>query len=157
VGDGTPTVFHPTPTVSRLWISRTNNRTSGDLCLYWPYSYHGSATEARGSTPLPTPAPMPVPAPAAAPPAPAPVAPSVPAVHTVTLTWAVSTSPAITAYNVYRSTTNGSGYTKIGNTTMQLTYVDTSVTNATTYYYVVTAVGAAGESGYSNQATAAIP
>jgi fibronectin type 3 domain-containing protein len=61
------------------------------------------------------------------------------------------------AYNVYRSTQNGSGYTKIGSTTTQLAYADTSVAYGTTYYYVVTAVDAAGESGYSNQTIAVIP
>ena len=57
---------------------------------------------------------------------------------------------------MYRSTTNGNGYVKIGSTT-QLIYVDASVVNATAYYYVVTAVDLSGESGYSNPVTAVIP
>ena len=132
------------------------------VCVYSAgTSLTASGEEAPSSTPpptpTPTPAPTPVPAPTPPPPAPTPAAPSVPAVHTATLTWAASTSPGVTGYNVYRSLKNASGYTKIGNTTTQLTYVDASVTNATTYYYVVTAVNAAGESGYSNQTTAVIP
>jgi fibronectin type 3 domain-containing protein len=39
-----------------------------------------------------------------------------------------------------------------------LTYSDTTVQNASTYYYVTTAVDSSGvESSYSNQATAVIP
>src|SRR5215470_12919810 len=90
-------------------------------------------------------------------PAPAPTPLPVPAIHKVTLTWVASTSAGVTGYNVYRSTTNGNGYVKIGSTTTQLIYVDASVVNATAYYYVVTAVDLSGESGYSNPVTAVIP
>jgi fibronectin type 3 domain-containing protein len=76
--------------------------------------------------------------------------------NTVTLNWTASVSPGVTAYNVYRSTQNGSGYTKIANTS-QVTYVDASVTSGATYYYVVTAIDAGVESGYSNQAIAVVP
>ena len=103
---------------------------------------------ASSSSPTPAPTPTPTPAPTPLP---------VPAIHKVTLTWVASTSAGVTGYNLYRSTTNGSGYVKIGSTTTQLIYVDASVVNATTYYYVVTAVDVSGESGYSNQITAVIP
>ena len=103
---------------------------------------------ASSSSPAPAPTPTPAPAPTPLP---------VPAIHKVTLTWVASTSAGVTGYNLYRSTTNGSGYVKIGSTTTQLIYVDASVVNATTYYYVVTAVDVSGESGYSNQITAVIP
>jgi len=78
--------------------------------------------------------------------------------HSVTLTWTASTS-TVSGYNVYRSTTNGSGYTKINSGLVAgLTYDDTSVQSGTTYYYVATAVDANGdESTDSNQATAVIP
>ncbi|HUN62514.1 MAG TPA: choice-of-anchor D domain-containing protein [Candidatus Sulfotelmatobacter sp.] len=78
--------------------------------------------------------------------------------HTVTLAWAASTS-TVSGYNVYRSTTNGSGYTKINSALVSgVTYSDTTVQSATTYYYVLTAVNSTGEeSAYSNQATAVIP
>ena len=46
----------------------------------------------------------------------------------------------LAGYNIYRSTTSGYGYTNIGNTTTgTVTFEDSSVTNGTTYYYVVTA------------------
>jgi hypothetical protein len=81
-----------------------------------------------------------------------------PTTHSVALSWTASTS-TVSGYNVYRSTTNGSGYSIInGGLVGTLTYVDSSVQSGTTYYYVTTAVDSSGnESTYSNQATAAIP
>lgn len=70
----------------------------------------------------------------------------------VGLTWtAVS---AATSYNVKRSTTAGGTYTTIASNVTDASYVDTSVTNGTTYYYVVTAVNSVGESNTSNEASA---
>jgi Cep192 domain 4/Abnormal spindle-like microcephaly-assoc'd, ASPM-SPD-2-Hydin/HYDIN/CFA65/VesB-like, Ig-like domain len=79
--------------------------------------------------------------------------------HTVSLSWAASTSSTVTGYYVYRSTTNGSGYAKlIGTPQASVNYTDSAVTNGTTYYYVTTAVdGSGNESAFSNQATAVIP
>jgi fibronectin type 3 domain-containing protein len=74
--------------------------------------------------------------------------------HSITLTWVASTSTNVTNYNVYRSTTSGSGYAKIANSTT-LTYTDSSGTGGTLYYYVVTALDSGGdESADSNQASA---
>lgn len=69
----------------------------------------------------------------------------------VALTWTASSGA--TGYNVRRSTTSGSGYATIGTPTTA-SYNDTSVTNGTTYYYVVQASNSAGTSGNSNQASA---
>lgn len=78
--------------------------------------------------------------------------------HTVSLSWTASTSP-VAGYNVYRSTTSGSGYVKINSSLVGgLTYTDSNVSSGTTYYYVTTAVDSNGvESVFSNQATAVIP
>jgi len=78
--------------------------------------------------------------------------------HSVTLSWTASTS-TVTGYNVYRSTTSGSGYVKLNSAlVIGLTYTDSNVLSGTTYYYVATAVDSSGnESGYSNEATAVIP
>ena len=92
-----------------------------------------------------------------------------PIVHSASLNWTPSISPGVTGYNVYRSTVNGTAYAKIGSTTTMQNYMDSSVQSGLTYYYVVTAVAPpcpqvitpttppCGESGFSNQATAAIP
>jgi hypothetical protein len=72
----------------------------------------------------------------------------------VTLLWdAVS---GATGYIVKRSTTAGGPYITIATNVTGTSYVDTTVTNGTTYYYVITAVdGNGNESGNSNEASAA--
>lgn len=81
--------------------------------------------------------------------------------HAANLSWTASTSSNVSYYNVYRGTTSGGPYNKIGSTTANsgaTTYTDSSVQAGQTYYYVGTAVDTSGnESGYSNQATASIP
>jgi hypothetical protein len=77
--------------------------------------------------------------------------------HSVTLSWAASSSSA-SGYNVYRSTTSGGPYTKLNSTLLTgLTYTDSTVSSGATYYYVVTDVTSGVESGFSNQATAVVP
>ena len=69
----------------------------------------------------------------------------------VSLSW--TASAGATGYIVKRSTTGGSGYVNLAtNVTTGLT--DATVINGTTYYYVVTATNAAGESANSTQASA---
>jgi hypothetical protein len=79
--------------------------------------------------------------------------------HSVTLTWAASTSSNITGYNVYRGATSGGPYTKLNSSVLAATtYTDSAVEAGQTYYYVTTAVNSLGvESIDSNQATAVIP
>jgi hypothetical protein len=81
-----------------------------------------------------------------------------PATHSVVLNWTAST-PAVSSYNVYRSTASGSGYTKINSGPVASTsYTDSNVQSGATYYYVTTSVDSNGdESAYSNQASALIP
>src|SRR5216684_8279467 len=69
----------------------------------------------------------------------------------VSLTW--TANAGATSYHVKRSTTNGSGYAQIAAPTVA-NYMDTNLTNGTTYYYVVTALNSAGESANSTQAFA---
>jgi hypothetical protein len=82
----------------------------------------------------------------------------VPVPHTVSLSWTASTS-TVSGYNVYRSTTSGTGYTKLtASLDSAVSYTDSTVVNDTTYYYVTTAVDSSGnESSYSNEAVAVIP
>jgi fibronectin type 3 domain-containing protein len=61
-----------------------------------------------------------------------------------------------TTYKVKRATTGGGPYTTIATGLTGTTYSDNNVTMGTTYYYVVTAGNAQGESPASNQATAVV-
>ncbi|MGC2196748.1 MAG: choice-of-anchor D domain-containing protein, partial [Terriglobales bacterium] len=78
--------------------------------------------------------------------------------HSVSLSWAASTSTVV-GYNVYRGTQTGGPYVALNGTPdASTTYTDSSVQAGQTYYYVVTAVdGAGAESVYSNQAQAVVP
>ncbi len=78
--------------------------------------------------------------------------------HSVALSWTASTS-TVNGYNVYRSTVSGTGYTRMNSLRVSaLIYTDSTVQNATTYYYVTTAVdGSGAESVYSNEVPAVIP
>ncbi len=62
------------------------------------------------------------------------------------LTWAAAATA--TSYNIKRSTTNGGPYTIVANSSTT-DYTDTGLTNGLTYYYVVSALNPAGESGDS--------
>lgn len=70
----------------------------------------------------------------------------------VSLSWDAVTDA--TGYTVQRSETAGGPYTTIAENVTETSYTDTSVTNGTTYYYIVTAVGEDGDIGDSNEASA---
>ncbi len=69
----------------------------------------------------------------------------------VSLVW--SASGGATSYHVKRSTTSGGPYTQVAAPTTT-SDSDTGLTNGTTYFYVVSALNAAGESANSSQASA---
>lgn len=70
-----------------------------------------------------------------------------------TLTW--TASPTATSYNVKRATTSGGPYTIVATPT-SAAYLDTGLSNGTTYYYVVTATNTYGESANSVEAVATL-
>jgi len=81
--------------------------------------------------------------------------------HSVTLTWHPPTpvkGVKVVSYNVYRSVAPGGPYVRIASDVTSPLHHDTLVNNTRTYYYVVTALDAAGhESGYSAETHANIP
>ena len=84
---------------------------------------------------------------------------AVTAQHSVTLSWAASSSRGVVGYNVYRSPVSGGPYARItSGPDGSLSYTDIAVSAGKSYFYVVTAVEGNGtESTYSNQAMAVIP
>jgi len=70
----------------------------------------------------------------------------------VSLTWVASTG--VTSYNVKRATVSGGPYATIASNIAAAAYSDQGLTNGTPYYYVVSALNAAGESANSAQASA---
>ncbi|MBN1766475.1 MAG: carbohydrate binding domain-containing protein [Sedimentisphaerales bacterium] len=75
----------------------------------------------------------------------------------ILLDWNSNLESDLAGYNVYRSTTSGSGYTQINTSLVSNSiYNDIApLTNGITYYYVVTAVDEElNESGYSNEDSA---
>jgi hypothetical protein len=70
----------------------------------------------------------------------------------VNLSW--SSAATATSYNVKRSTVSGGPYPTIAPGITTTNYSDTQVTNFTTYYYVVSALNAAGEGANSSEVSA---
>ena len=84
-------------------------------------------------------------------------APGIAPQHRADLSWAPSPS-LVDGYEVYRSTRSGGPYLRLTASPVAIpAFTDTSVLAGQTYYYVVTAVAASVESGYSNEITATIP
>jgi hypothetical protein len=70
----------------------------------------------------------------------------------VTLTW--TAADGASGYNVKRSATAGGPYTTVKSNAAGTSYTDTGLVNDTMYYYLVSAVNAAGESANSAQVSA---
>jgi hypothetical protein len=121
---------------------------AGNGTIYVTEDYYHLIRQVTGTTLPPVPPPPPKP----------PGAPTILTVLTnygqISLTWS-SVGTNIT-YNVKRSTSSGGPYTTITNIS-STSYTDTSVLNGTTYYYVVSAVGAGGEGPNSVQVSATPP
>ncbi len=77
---------------------------------------------------------------------------------TVSLDWSDITDADFASYNVYRSTTTGSGYgAALAGGLTTSAFIDSTVTAGTTYYYVVTAVDAYGYESPLSVEVAATP
>ncbi|MCE5186939.1 MAG: carbohydrate-binding protein [Planctomycetaceae bacterium] len=71
----------------------------------------------------------------------------------ITLDWADNGEQDLDGYNIYRSTTHGTGYAKLNSSPLSASnYSDNAVTNGTAYYYAVTAIDTSGnESAFSTE------
>jgi hypothetical protein len=83
---------------------------------------------------------------------------TVPAPHSVNLSWSPSSSPGISAYKLYRGNASGGPYSLLTSGLNSTAYTDSNVLSGSSYYYVTTAVDSSGqESAYSGEAKAVIP
>jgi hypothetical protein len=97
----------------------------------------GSSSSSGGPTPTPT--------------------PNLPA-HSVSISWQVSSSPGVVTYNVYRSTTSGGPYTRVGWRVSGASFTDMGVQPGATYFYVVTSVTSSNvESVISSEVKTTVP
>ena len=81
-----------------------------------------------------------------------------PASNQVSLDWADNGEGDLAGYDVYRSTTSGSGYSKVNSSLLTASsYVDNSATNGTTYYYVVQAVDTSSNASSNSGEVSATP
>jgi len=78
--------------------------------------------------------------------------------HSAVLSWTASVTPNV-SYNVYRATTSGGPYTKVGSVGVGVVnYTDSLALSGQTYFYVVRAVDSTNtESANSAEVQAAIP
>jgi fibronectin type 3 domain-containing protein len=126
------------------------NFTDSGLTNGTTYFYVVSAVNATGESANSSEASGKPAAPAQAPAAPAGLAASAGNAQ-VSLTW--SATAGATSYHVKRSTTSGGPYTQVS-APSGTNSTDTGLANSTTYFYVVSALNSAGESGNSTQASA---
>jgi hypothetical protein len=143
-GSGYATVASPTA------ANYTNTGLTNGTTYYYVVSAVNSAGESANSAQVSATPSIP----------PAPAAPTnlaaaqQPQKGRINLTWTQSTSSGITNNKVYRSTTSGGPYSLVVTLAPSTSYLNSGLTSGTTYYYVVTAVAAGGESVNSNQASA---
>ncbi|MFS1517189.1 hypothetical protein V1503_12100 [Bacillus sp. SCS-151] len=72
----------------------------------------------------------------------------------ISLSWSAVDSTS--SYNIYRSTNSGEPYDLIASNVQNTVYLDTTVDNGNTYFYVVTSITEDGESDFSNEASASL-
>jgi hypothetical protein len=138
---GGPYTVIASPTVSNAIDASLNNGTA----YYYVVSAVNSAGESANSAEVAA-------TPSAGTPPPAPTALLATGGNAqVSLSW--SASAAATGYHVKRSGTTGGPYTQVGAPAVA-SYTDATVTNGTAYFYVVSAVNAAGESPNSSEVSA---
>ncbi|MGJ8654761.1 MAG: Ig-like domain-containing protein, partial [Opitutaceae bacterium] len=76
---------------------------------------------------------------------------------TIALAWADNAESDFSSYTVYRSTTSGSGYVSIASGLVASDLQDSTVSNDTTYYYVVTASDTSSNESINSVEVSATP
>ncbi len=129
--------------------SYTNTGLTNGTNYFYVVSALNTSGESRNSNEVSATPTLPMP------PSPVPAAPTALAAtagnQQISLSWAASSGA--TGYHVKRATASGGPYSQVGAPTSN-GYVNTGLANGTTYYYVVSALNAAGESADSSPASA---
>lgn len=107
---------------------------------------------ATTGTSVPTPTPTPTATPAPTPVAPSALAATAASASQINLSWS-DNSGNETGFKVERATSSAGPWGQVG-TTAAASYADTGLSGSTTYWYRVRAYNTAGNSGYSNTASA---
>ncbi|MDE1175728.1 MAG: cellulase family glycosylhydrolase [Edaphobacter sp.] len=90
-----------------------------------------------------------------APPAPTGLSATPISATSISLAW--NSSSTATSYNVLRSTTSGGPYSSVSSGLATTSFIDTALSQTTTYYYVVQAVNGNGVGANSGSASATTP
>jgi hypothetical protein len=107
--------------------------------MSWIAGCGGGSLTASGGGPTPTPTPT-------------------PPGHAVSISWQASSSPGVATYNIYRATTSGGPYTRVGWRVNGASFTDTAVQPGATYFYVVTSVTSSNvESVISPEVKSTVP
>jgi len=129
-------------------VTATSYSDTG-LAASTAYYYVISAVNASGESPNSTEKSATTQSGGSAPPAPTNLTATAVSSNQINLTW--SASSGATSYNVKRATVSGGPYTTIATGVAATSYNNTGLTASTTYYYVVSAVNASGESANSTE------
>jgi len=141
---GTETIFIKGHTGGASWVD--TNITVGTTYYYMVGAVNAAGEGPRSNEQNATPYAVPS----------APTLTATAGILKVMLSWTVPSSNglSITNYSIYRGTTPGGEILFVKGHTGGTSWVDTNITVGTTYYYMVSAVNAAGEGPRSNERTA---
>jgi len=142
VPDSDKSFFHITSVKSGLAVDIASGSTAdGTNIIQWTFNGGDNQQWMLGLAGTPPPAPTGLIATAAS-------------ASQINLSWTASSGAS--GYSVKRATTSGGPYTAISTGLTATSYSDTGLDSSTTYYYIVTATNAGGESGNSPE-VGAIP
>jgi regulation of enolase protein 1 (concanavalin A-like superfamily) len=146
--DGTN--FSPVGTTAANVVSFADTTVSGSALYY----YRVIATSASGDS---SPSNVDTARPLQPPSAPSNLAASAVSANQINLSWVINDTNTEENFKIERSPNGTSGWVQIASVPDTSTYSDTTVAGSTTYFYRVRASNTAGDSGYSNVASATTP
>ncbi len=144
------TTFSPVGATGANVVSFADTSVSGSTL----YSYRVIATSASGDS---SPSNVDTARPLQVPSAPSNLAAAAASANQIDLSWVINDTNTEESFKIERSPNGTSNWAQIANIPESETYSDTTVAGSTTYFYRVRASNLAGDSGYSNVASATTP